>query len=135
MLADVSLFLWLMLLYSDLTYKIRGAIFKVYNFWGPGLFEQVYEESLVCQLRKEGLKVEQQIPLPVIYNGVKLPCDYRLDLLVEDKVIIELKSVEDLRPVHYKQVMTYLKIAHKRVGLLVNFNVADMAQGIHRIVM
>ena len=96
-MADVSLFLWLMLLYSDLTYKIRGAIFKVYNFWGP--------------------------------------CDYRLDLLVEDKVIIELKSVEDLRPVHYKQVMTYLKIAHKRVGLLVNFNVADMAQGIHRIVM
>ena len=102
-----------MLLYSDLTYKIRGAIFEVYNFWGPGLFEQVYEESLVCQLRKEGLKVEQQIPLPVIYNGVKLPCDYRLDLLVEDKVIN----------------------AHKRVGLLVNFNVADMAQGIHRIVM
>ena len=85
-----------MLLYGDLTYKIRGAIFKVYNYWGPGLFEQIYEESLVCQLRKEGLKVEQQIPLPVIYDGQKLPCDYRLDLLVEDKVIIELKSVRSV---------------------------------------
>ena len=118
-----------------MTYKIRGAIFEVYNYWGPGLFEQIYEESLVHQLRKEGLKVEQQVPLPVIYDGVKLPCDYRLDLLVENKVIIELKSVEELHPVHYKQLMTYLKIAHKKVGLLVNFNVDDMAKGIHRLVM
>ncbi len=124
-----------MLLYGDLTYKIRGAIFEVYNYWGPGLFEQVYEESLVHQLRKVGLKVEQQVPLPVIYDGVKLPCDYRLDLLVEDKVIIELKSVEELHPVHSKQLMTYLKIAHKKVGLLVNFNVDDMAKGIHRLVL
>ena len=124
-----------MLLYGDLTYKIRGAIFEVYNYWGPGLFEQVYEESLVHQLRKVGLKVEQQVPLPVIYDGVKLPCDYRLDLLVEDKVIIELKSVEELHPVHYKLLMTYLKIAHKKVGLLLNFNVDDMAKGIHRLVL
>ena len=125
----------MMLLYGDITYKIRGAIFKIYNYWGPGLFEQVYEESLAYQLRKEGLKVEQQIALPVIYDGQKLSCDYRLDLLVEDKVIIELKSVEELKPVHYKQLMTYLKIANKKVGLLVNFNVADIANGIHRIVM
>jgi len=95
-----------MLLYGDLTYKIRGAIFKVYNHWGPGLFEQVYEESLVYQLRQDGLKVEQQIPLPVIYDGVKLPCDYRLDLLVEDKVIIELKSVEELHPVLFNPTLT-----------------------------
>ena len=99
------------------------------------IFEQVYDESLVHQLRKVGLKVEQQVPLPVIYDGVKLPCDFRLDLLVEDKVIIELKSVEELHPVHYKQLMTYLKIAHKKVGLLVNFNVDDMAKGIHRLVL
>ena len=124
-----------MLLYGDLTYKIRGAILKVYNHWGPGLFEQVYEESLLYQLRKDGLKVEQQVSLPVIYDGYKLPCDYRLDLLVEDKVIIELKSVEELKPVHFKQLMTYLKIADKKVGLLVNFNVADMSSAIHRIVM
>ena len=124
-----------MLLYSDLTFKIRGAIFKVYNFWGPGLFEQVYEESLICQLRKEGLKVEQQLPLPVVYDGQSLPCDYRLDLLVEDKIIIELKSVEELKPLHYKQLLTYLKIANKKVGLLVNFNVNDMSKGIHRVVL
>ena len=124
-----------MLLYSDLTFKIRGAIFKVYNFWGPGLFEQVYEESLICQLRKEGLKVEQQLPLPVVYDGQTLPCDYRLDLLVEDKIIIELKSVEELKPLHYKQLLAYLKIANKKVGLLVNFNVNDMSKGIHRVVL
>lgn len=124
-----------MLLYEELTYKIRGAIFKVYNHWGPGLLEQIYEESLVYQLRKEGLKVEQQIPLPVVYDGQKLTCDYRLDLLVEDKVIIELKSVEELKPVHYKQLATYLKIANKKVGFLVNFNVYDMSQAIHRIAM
>ena len=124
-----------MLLYSDLTFKIRGAIFKVYNFWGPGLFEQVYEESLICQLRKEGLKVGQQLPLPVVYDGQTLPCDYRLDLLVEDKIIIELKSVEELKPLHYKQLLTYLKIANKKVGLLVNFNVNDMSKGIHRVVL
>ena len=124
-----------MLLYSDLTFKIRGAIFKVYNFGGPGLFEQVYEESLICQLRKEGLKVEQQLPLPVVYDGQTLPCDYRLDLLVEDKIIIELKSVEELKPLHYKQLLTYLKIANKKVGLLVNFNVNDMSKGIHRVVL
>ena len=124
-----------MLLYSDLTFKIRGAIFKVYNFWGPGLFEQVYEESLICQLRKEGLKVEQQLPLPVVYDRQTLPCDYRLDLLVEDKIIIELKSVEELKPLHYKQLLTYLKIANKKVGLLVNFNVNDMSKGIHRVVL
>ena len=123
------------MLHSELTYKIRGAIFKVYNHWGPGLFEQIYEKSLVYQLRKEGLKVDQQVPLPVIYDGYRLPCDYRLDLLVEDKVVIELKSVEELKPVHFKQLMTYLKIAEKKVGLLVNFNVNDMATGIHRVVM
>ena len=127
--------IYIMLQYADLTYKIRGAIFKVYNHWGPGLFEQVYEESLVYQLRKEGLKVEHQLPLPVVYDGYKLPCDYRLDILVEDKIIIELKSVEDLKPVHFKQLMTYLKIADKRLGLLVNFNVDDIMRGIHRVVM
>ena len=79
--------------------------------------------------------VEHQKSLPVIYDGQVLPCDYRLDLLVENKVIIELKSVEELRPVHYKQLMTYLRIANKRVGFLVNFNVADMSLGIHRVVM
>lgn len=124
-----------MLLYSDLTYKIRGAIFKVYNYWGPGLYEQVYEESLIHQLRKEGLKVEHQLSIPVSYDGVKLTCDFRLDILVEDKIIIELKSVEELHPVHYKQLTTYLKLANKKLGLLVNFNTLNIEQSIHRIVL
>lgn len=124
-----------MLLYSDLTYKIRGAIFKVYNYWGPGLYEQVYEESLIHQLHKEGLKVEHQLPIPVSYDGVKLTCDFRLDILVEDKIIIELKSVEELHPVHYKQLTTYLKLANKKLGLLVNFNTLNIEQSIHRIVL
>lgn len=121
------------MIYGDLTYKIRAAIFKVYNYWESGLFEQNYELSLIHQLRKDGLKVEHQLPLPVVYDGVTLDCDYRLDLLVEDKIIIELKSVEELKPVHYKQLTTYLKIADKRLGLLVNFNTDDILSSIHRI--
>lgn len=121
------------MIYGDLTYKIRAAIFKVYNYWGPGLFEQVYELSLIQQLREDGLKVEHQLPLPVIYNGVTLDCDYRLDLLVENKIIVELKSVEELKPIHFKQLTTYLKIADKRLGLLVNFNTDNILSSIHRI--
>ena len=122
-----------MLLYQDLSYKIRGAILNVYKHWGPGLFEQIYEESLVLELRKAGLEVKQQVPLEVIYDGQRLSCDYRLDLLVEDKIIIELKSVEELKKVHFKQLLTYLRLADKRLGFLVNFNVDDINSSIHRV--
>lgn len=121
------------MIYEDLTYRIRAAIFKVYNYWGPGLLEQVYEQSLVYQLRKDGLCVLRQSPLPVFYDGVLLDCEYRLDLLVEDKVVIELKSVEELKPVHYKQLTTYLKISGKRLGILVNFNTDNILASIHRV--
>lgn len=121
------------MIYEDLTYRIRAAIFKVYNYWGPGLLEQVYEQSLVYQLRKDGLSVLRQSPLPVFYDGVLLDCEYRLDLLVEDKVVIELKSVEELKPVHYKQLTTYLKISGKRLGILVNFNTDNILASIHRV--
>lgn len=122
------------MIYGDLTFKVRAAIFKVYNFWGPGLFEQIYEESLAHELEKEGLKVERQVALPVVYDGVKLSCDYRLDMLVEDKIIIELKSIEELKKVHFKQLLTYLKLADKRLGLLVNFNTDNILSAIHRVV-
>ena len=122
-----------MLLYQDLSYKIRGAIFKVYQHWGPGLLEQIYEESLVMELRKAGLEVKQQVPLAVVYDGQRLSCDYRLDLIVEDKIIIELKSVEELKKVHFKQLLTYLRLADKRLGFLVNFNVDDINGSIHRV--
>lgn len=121
------------MIYSDLTFKVRAAIFKVYNYWGPGLYEQIYEESLVYGLKKDGLKVETQVALPVVYDGVKLSCDYQLDMLVDDKIIIELKSVEDLQKVHFKQLLTYLRLSNKRLGLLVNFNTDNILSAIHRV--
>ena len=117
---------------NDITYKIRGAIFKVYNTLGPGLLESVYEAALCYQLRQDGLAVATQVKIDVEYQGFILPIDYRIDLLVEDTVIIELKSVEELKPVHHKQLLTYLRLAHKPVGLLVNFNTAHMEHSIHR---
>ena len=120
-----------MLLYEDLTFQIRKAIFNVYNYWGPGLLETIYEKSLMIELETMGLKVECQKHIPVVYRGKDIECDYRLDLLVEDKVIIELKAVENLQPIHKMQLSTYLKLTGKRLGILVNFNTSDI---IHRIV-
>lgn len=117
---------------NEITYKIRGAIYKVYNAFGPGLLESVYEAALCHQLRKEGLTVENQVKLDVVYDGVVLPVDFRLDILVEKSVIIELKSVEELKPVHHKQLMTYLRIAKKHVGILVNFNTDRIDNEIYR---
>lgn len=117
---------------NEITYKIRGAIYKVYNAFGPGLLESVYEVALCHQLRKEGLTVENQVKLDVMYDNVVLPVDFRLDILVEKSVIIELKSVEELKPVHHKQLLTYLRIAKKHVGILVNFNTDSIDDGIFR---
>lgn len=117
---------------NEITYKIRGAIYKVYNDFGPGLLESVYEAALCHQLRKEVLTVENQVKLDVVYDGVVLPVDFRLDILVEKSVIIELKSVEELKPVHHKQLMTYLRIAKKHVGILVNFNTDRIDNEIYR---
>lgn len=117
---------------NEITYKIRGAIYKVYNAFGPGLLESVYEAALCHQLRKEGLTVENQVKLDVMYDNVELPVDFRLDILVEKSVIIELKSVEELKPVHHKQLLTYLRIAKKHVGILVNFNTDSIDDGIFR---
>lgn len=117
---------------NEITYKIRGAIYKVYNAFGPGLLESVYEAALCHQLRKEGLTVENQVKLDVMYDNVVLPVDFRLDILVEKSVIIELKSVEELKPVHHKQLLTYLRIAKKHVGILVNFNTDSIDDGIFR---
>ena len=119
---------------EELTYKIRGAIFAVYQELGPGLLENIYEVALVYELRKRGLKVEQQKQIQLYYDGKLLPIDYRIDLLVEDKVILELKSVSELKDVHFKQLLTYLRITRKRVGLLVNFNTDDIVKSIRRVV-
>ena len=120
---------------NELTYQIRGAIWDVYNDLGPGLLESVYEEALCYELEQRGLKVERQKPVPIMYKGNVLKTDLRLDLMVEDKIIIELKSVEELKPVFYKQTKTYLKLMDKHIGLLVNFGEYDMKEGIHRIIL
>ncbi len=119
---------------NDLSYKIRGSIFNVYNSLGPGLLESVYEAALKYELHKQSVKVASQVAVPVLYDDVKLDLGFRIDLLVEDKVIIEIKSVEMLAPVHHKQVLTYLKLSNKKLGLLVNFNTDDIKSGIIRIV-
>ena len=111
---------------NEISYKIRSAIFKVYRQLGPGLLESIYEAALYYQLTKDGLYVRKQLPVEVVYDGVVLPVEYRLDLLVEDKVIVELKSVETLLNVHHKQLITYLKISGKKLGILVNFNSDDI---------
>ncbi len=105
-----------------LTYHIRGAIFSVYNELGPGLLESVYEAALFYELNKLGFITARQVPLPVIYKDVKLDLGFRLDLLIENKILVEIKSVEALNDVHKKQVLTYLKLSKVKIGLLVNFN-------------
>lgn len=120
---------------NEISYQIRGAIYDVYNSLGPGLLENVYEAALIVELRDHrSLNVKQQEPMDVYYKGTKLNVDYRLDLIVEDKVIIELKSVEEMKKVFFLQLKTYLKIADKRLGILVNFNCEDINSNIWRIV-
>jgi len=119
---------------NELSYKIRGSIFKVYNTLGPGLLESVYEGALYYQLKKDGLNVYKQVEIPVKYDNILLDISFRIDLIVEDKVIIELKSVEELKSIHFKQLTTYLKLTNKKLGLLVNFNCTNILENINRIV-
>ena len=118
---------------NEISYQIRGAVFDVYNELGPGLMENVYEKALIIELLNRGLQVENQVPIEVRYKGSDLGLQYRLDLLVNKQVIIELKSVEILLPVHYKQLITYLKLAQKPLGFLINFNTESIKDNIIRI--
>ncbi len=117
---------------NDISYIIRGAIYKIYNTLGPGLLESVYKAALVYELKKSGLKAHSEVPLPAVYEEEKLELGFRLDLLVDDLVIIEVKSVENLAEVYHKQVITYLKLSGKKLGILVNFNTADINESIFR---
>lgn len=119
---------------EELTYQIRGAIFDVYNSLGPGLLESVYEEALLFELQQRGLKVERQVEVPIRYKGQELKTPLRLDLLIENTIIVELKSVEEMKPVFAKQLLTYLRLLDKHVGLLVNFSSGNIMAGITRIV-
>jgi len=119
---------------NELATKIIGAAIEVHKNLGPGLLESSYEECLYYELKEIGLLVEKQKALPLVYKQVNLDCGYRIDLLVEDKVVVELKAVEGLNDVHLAQVLTYLKLSECKLGLLMNFNVSKMKYGIKRVV-
>ena len=120
---------------NQITYQIRGAIYDVYKALGPGLLESVYEEAMVYELQKRGLKVIRQMEVPIHYDGHILKTPLRLDLLVEDRVVVELKSVKELQDVFFKQTRTYLRLLNLQVGILVNFNTDDILDdSIHRVV-
>lgn len=119
---------------NEINITIIGAAMKVHSALGPGLLESAYETCLLFELHSAGLKAESQVPLPVIYKGVRIDLGYRLDLLVEDSVIVELKTAEAIEAVHKAQLLSYLKLSAKHVGLIINFNVVHLKDGIKRLV-
>lgn len=123
------------LLYEELTGSILKCAYKLHSALGPGLLESAYEECLHYELDKTGLEVIRQKPMPLIYNDKKLDIGYRIDLLVEGKVILEIKSVEAVNPVHLAQLMTYLKLSGCMIGFLFNFNVESLKDGIKRVII
>jgi GxxExxY protein len=120
---------------NEVSGRVVDAAMKVHTALGPGLLESAYEGCLLHELRKQGLHVANQVGLPVVYDGVQIDVGYRIDLLVEDRVIVELKAVEALAPIHEAQLITYLKLSGQKVGLLINFNVLHLKDGIKRRVM
>jgi len=118
---------------NEISAQIIAAAMRVHSAIGPGVLESVYQTCLHHELRKSGLAVEAQVTLPVIYDGLHLESGYRIDLLVENRVIVELKCVDDLLPIHKAQLLTYLKLANKPLGLLLNFNVVHLRDGIKRV--
>jgi GxxExxY protein len=118
---------------NELTEKIIGCCIKVHTNLGPGLLESAYQQCLYYEIGKAGLKVEFEKPMPLIYEEVKLDCGYRIDLFVENEIVLELKAVEFLNDIHLAQILTYLKLANKPTGLLINFNVPKLKDGIKRV--
>lgn len=123
------------MLINQITQEILDSAFKVHTSLGPGLLESAYKACLAYELRKKGLKVEEEKPIPLIYEEVKLDCGYRMDLLVEEAVVVELKTVDAFTDVHFAQILTYLRFADKKVGLLINFNVKSLRDGIKRFIV
>jgi GxxExxY protein len=119
--------------FEEVTEKIIGCAMEVHSALGPGLLENAYRECLFYKLRKTGLYVEKEKPLPIIFEGIRLDCGYRIDLLVERNIVIELKSVKKIEDIHLAQILTYLKFGEYKVGLILNFNVTSLKDGIKRI--
>jgi len=121
--------------FENLSKEIIGAAIEVHKFLGPGLLESAYEECLCYELANRGLKYERQKPIPVVYKEIKLECGYRVDIIIENKILVELKSVDAINPIHEAIVLTYLKFSTIRIGLLINFNVTQLKNGIKRFVL
>lgn len=118
---------------ADLTSRIIGAAVEVHRMLGPGLLESAYEACLAWEIAERGMGVERQVPLPVQYKGVELECGYRMDMVVEKSVLLELKTVRAIEPIHMAQILTYLRLSGLRVGLLLNFSMPTMKEGIKRV--
>ena len=119
---------------NEISFEVRRAAYKLHTELGPGLLESVYEVALAYELRQLGLAVQTQVPLPMVYAGVQMEVGFRLDLVVAGKVIVEIKSVEALQEVHFKQLLTYLKLSGLKLGQLINFNVVTLKEHMHRLV-
>ena len=119
---------------NELSKLVIGCAIKIHKALGPGLLELAYQECLYYELMQKGIKVDKEKPLPLVYEAVKLNCGYRVDLFVEDKLIVEIKAVETVHPVHLAQVLTYLRLSNCRLGLLLNFNVVLLKEGINRVI-
>ncbi|HOU88679.1 MAG TPA: GxxExxY protein [Verrucomicrobiota bacterium] len=120
---------------NQISYRVIGLAMQVHRELGPGLLESAYEECLVYELRAAGFVIDQQKPCPVRYRGVVLECGYRIDIVVADALIVEVKSVQELLPVHRAQILTYMKLDQKPLGLLINFNVPLLKDGIERLIV
>jgi GxxExxY protein len=120
---------------NEITHDILDSAFKVHTALGPGLLESAYQACLCYELKKKGYKVESEKPLPLVYEEVKLDCGYRIDILVENQVVVELKTVEQFSEVHQAQILTYMKLSKTKYGLLINFNVKSLKNGIKRFIL
>jgi GxxExxY protein len=123
-----------MMIENDLATRVIGCALRIHRYLGPGLLESAYKECLFYELRNEGFYVQKEIPMPLVYADVVLECGYRVDLFVERKLIVEVKSIETLNDVHVAQVLTYLRLSNAKLGLLINFNVALLKEGIRRVI-
>lgn len=119
---------------NEISYIVRKCIFNVYNQLGPGLLESIYQRILIYELEENGLDVKSEVLLPVHYNNKRFDLNFKIDILVEDKVVLELKSIKELEAIHYKQLYSYLKLSDKKLGLLINFNTTNIMDSIKRVV-
>ncbi|MCY7353411.1 MAG: GxxExxY protein [Cytophagaceae bacterium] len=120
---------------NEIAHQVIGLALQVHTALGPGLLESAYKECLAYKIMKVGLFVEKEKPMPLVFEEVKLECGYRIDLLVENKLVLELKSVDSLNDVHLAQILTYMRLGHFGLGLLINFNVARLKEGIRRVIL